>query len=54
MRPGCRAGWGGPVAEQTSGRDWFKVAAIVAGVLAALAMVGGLVLIGAAFFWVGA
>lgn len=42
------------MADQTPGRDWFKIAAIVAGVLAGLAMLGGLFLIAAAFLWVGA
>lgn len=34
-------------------RNWFRVFAIVAGVLAGLAMLGGLLLIGAAFLFVG-
>ncbi|WP_255437175.1 hypothetical protein [Propioniciclava sp. MC1595] len=36
------------------GTDWFKIFAIVAGVVAGLAMLGGLALVLAAFFWVGA
>ncbi|MDO5535123.1 MAG: hypothetical protein Q4F65_10785 [Propionibacteriaceae bacterium] len=34
-------------------RDWFRPVALVLGVLAVLAMVGGLLLIASAFFWVG-
>jgi len=34
--------------------DWFKIVAIVALVLGVLAMLGGLFLVLAAFFWVGA
>lgn len=42
------------MAEHGQGRDWFKVFAIVALVVAVVAMLGGLLLIGAAFLWVGA
>lgn len=34
--------------------DRFRIFAIVAGVVAGLAMLGGLALVLAAFFWVGA
>ena len=36
------------------GTDQFRIFAIVAGVVAGLAMLGGLALVLAAFFWVGA
>lgn len=35
------------------GRDWFKVGAIILGVLALVAVAGGLFLMAAAFLWVG-
>lgn len=42
------------MAEHEPGRDWFKIFAIIALVVAVVAMLGGLLLIGAAFLWVGA
>lgn len=42
-----------PHTPAQGGRDWFKVVAIVALVLGGLAMVGGLVLVVAAFLLVG-
>ncbi len=35
------------------GPDWFKIVAITLGVLAALAIGGGVFLMAAAFLWVG-